>query len=116
MNEDRVIKPFSEFLLSQRRGALHEDLSSALNELLSAVVEHNKPGSLNLTIKFVPTGKGYSPTVVVTDAIKVKAPEGSPESALFFVDNDGNLTRRDPNQPELGLREAPRPDTKEESA
>lgn len=101
----RHVRRFSEFLLEQRRGHLHEQLSDALNEVVTAVVEHEKVGSLTLTVKVTPAGKGYSPTVMLTDAIKLKVPEGAPEAALFFVDDDGNLTRRDPNQPELGLRE-----------
>lgn len=105
---ERVVRPFSEWLLTQRKGHLHEQLSEALVEVVNAVVEHEKVGTLTLKIKVVPGGKGYSPTVTLTDAITLKVPEGAPESALFFVDDDGNLTRRDPNQPELGLREAPR--------
>lgn len=107
---DKTVRPFSEFLLAQRRGALHEQLSDSMNELVSAVVEFEKVGTLTLKIKCAPAGKGYSPTVVLTDAITMKVPEGAPEAALFFVDDDGNLTRRDPNQPELGLRDVATPD------
>ena len=107
---EKTIKPFSEFLLAQRRGALHDQLSDALNELVSAVVEHEKVGTLTLKVKCSPGGKGYSPTVVLTDDLTLKVPEGAPEAALFFVDDDGNLTRRDPNQPELGLRDVATPE------
>lgn len=102
---DRVVRPFSEWMLTQRKGHLHEQLSEALVEVVNAVVEHDKVGTLTLKVKVAPGGRGYSPTVTITDAIVLNVPEGAPESALFFVDDDGNLTRRDPNQPELGLRE-----------
>jgi hypothetical protein len=87
-------KPFAAFLQEQRRGGLHGELSEALQELVRAVEEHRKGGSLTLTLSVKPNGDGV---VVVTDKVAVKLPEGEKGSSIFFVD-DGNLVRNDPRQ------------------
>lgn len=88
-------KPFAAFLQEQRRGALHSELSEALQELVLAVEEHRKAGSLTLTVSVKPFGDG---TVAVTDKLKLSVPEGERGSGIFFVDADGNLVRNDPRQ------------------
>ena len=98
-------KPFSQFLLEQRNGSLHGELSDTLRELVEAVVQHGKPGALTLTVKVSPT-KSYGQYEVV-DEVKVKAPEPDRGASLFFADDRGNLSRSNPRQPELPLREVP---------
>jgi hypothetical protein len=88
-------KPFAAFLHEQRRGALHGELSEKLQELVLAVEEHRKAGTLTLTLSVKPFGDG---TVAITDKIVVKAPEGERGSGIFFADEDGNLSRDDPRQ------------------
>lgn len=102
-------KPFSQFLVEQRRGGLHGELSDRLQEVVAAVAEHQKPGSLTLTLKIKPAEKGIG-QYVVTDEIRAKAPEGARGASLFFADDHGNLSRDDPRQPELPLREVPAAD------
>lgn len=106
MTEDRR-KPFAAFVQEQRSGGLHGELSDGLSELVTAVSEHRKAGTLTLTLKVTPNNDGV--TVTVTDKVAVKAPEADRGAAIFFVDEDGNLLRRDPRQIELPLREVQRP-------
>lgn len=107
-------KPFAAFIQEQRGGGLHGELSDALAELVLACDEHRKAGTLTLTIKVAPNSDGV--TVTVTDKLVVKAPEGERGAALFFVDADGNLNRRDPRQIELPLREVTTPPLREVAA
>lgn len=110
--EDQAVsptKPFSQFLIEQRGGALHGELSEKLQELVAAVAEHDKGGTLSLTITVKPAGTGTS-MYVVADEVKVKTPLGERGASLFFADGEGNLSRSDPRQPELPLREVPAPD------
>lgn len=101
---DKHVRPFAEFLQEQRGGAAHNEVSDAFNELVAAVQQYAKPGELTLTIKVKPAATGGG-TVFVTDKVTLKAPEGDRPAALFFIDADANLSRRDPNQPELpGMR------------
>ncbi len=92
-------KPFAQFLQEQRRGGLHGELSEALQELVRAVEEHRKAGTVTLTVKVAPFGDG---TVAITDRVVLKAPEGERGSGIFFTDADGNLHRQDPRQLEIG--------------
>lgn len=104
-------KPFAAFVQEQRGGGLHGELSDALADLVNAVQETGKPGTLTLAVKVTPNKDGV--TVMVTDKITVKAPEGDRGAAIFFVQGDGNLVRRDPRQIELPLRQVVNPDTGE---
>lgn len=98
-------RPFSQFMIEQRKGGLHGEISEKLQELVAAVVEHEKAGTLTLTVTVKPAGNGTN-QYVVTDEVKVKAPEAARGASLFFADGRGNLSRSDPRQPELPLREA----------
>lgn len=96
-------KPFAAFIQEQRNGGLHGELSDALAELVVAVAEHRKKGMLQLRVIVIPNGDGV--TVTVSDEIKLTAPEGERGAAIFFVDDNGNLSRQNPRQIELPLRE-----------
>lgn len=107
MGEDGPRKPFAAFVQEQRNGGLHAELSEALGELVQAVAQHGKSGTLQLTVKVA--ANGDDTTVTVTDRVVVKVPEGKRAAALFFFDHDGNLLRRNPAQQELPLKEVERP-------
>lgn len=98
-------KPFGQFLLEQRNGALHGELSDRLREMVEAVVQHRKAGTLTITITVKPLSSAGQ--YLVADEVKSKAPEADRGASLFFADGRGNLSRTDPRQPELPLREVP---------
>ena len=52
--------------------------------------------TLHLAVAFDGQGR-----LVVKDEVKVKLPEYSRPETRFFVDKQGNASRRDPNQPVL---------------
>jgi hypothetical protein len=110
--EERVVAPFARFLQEHRGGRLSTELAEALNELVEAVTDTGKAGSLSLTVKIKPAGKGDAHALFVSDDVKVKKPAAERGESLFFADSDSNLTRKDPRQPEIpGLVEVPRPST-----
>jgi len=111
-----IRKPFAAFVQEQRNGGLHGELSEALAELVAAVLEHEKKGALVLTIQVAPNRDGA--TVTVSDKIKLTLPEGERGAAIYFVDEAGNLSRRNPMQQELPLRgvDPPAPTAAEEAA
>jgi len=98
---------FTDVLRETRNGALVDELSAQLTELTKAVVETGKKGTLNLTLSIAPAKGG---AYVVTDEVKLKAPEHDKEATLFFVSNQGDLLRNDPNQITLGLRAVDEPE------
>jgi hypothetical protein len=99
--------PFNQFLLEVRRGSLHAELSERMQDLVNAVAEHEKAGSLTLTIRIAPAGKRTG-QYEISDKLDLKIPEADRGSSLFFGLN-GNLSRSDPRQPELPIREVPAP-------
>ncbi len=56
-------------------------------------------------VKIAPNRDGM--TLTVSDEVKTKEPEGERGAALWFADEDGNLSRRNPMQQELPIREVP---------
>jgi len=107
ITEEHRIRAFTEFLLEHRHGELHGEISASLNELAQSVVGIGKPGTLTITITVEPAGASHE-QVFVKDDVQLKLPKPTRESAICFVDDDSNLVRRDPRQPEIpGLREVP---------
>lgn len=98
----RQIRPFADWLLEQRGGLTHSELSDTLNDVIEAVDEYRKAGSLTFTVKVDPS-KGNA--VVVTDSIKATIPTADRDGSIFFVDDHKNLQRDDPRQPRLPLRD-----------
>lgn len=100
---EQQTRPFTQFLQEQRRGGLHADLSDALNRVVAAVIETGRQGTLAVNLKIKPTGDGM---VQVFDALKLGVPEPEKAASLFYVDEHGNVQRKDPRQTEMPLREA----------
>lgn len=95
-------KPFTDTLVALRFGTLNDDLSEALNELVTKCDATGKGGELKLTIKLKP-GKGGQ--IEVFDDIQVKAPKEERGSSIMFATPEGNLIREDPRQLSIdGLR------------
>ena len=101
--DERQIIPFAQVLQQVARGAAHNKLSELLADLAAAVHEHQKAGTLTIAVKIEPTKGTETLTVMVTSTMK--APQAT-EASIFFSDETGNLTRHDPRQLSLPLRDA----------
>ncbi|MEU0087225.1 hypothetical protein [Streptomyces sp. NPDC006274] len=103
---ERQVRPFAEFLQEQAGGTLHTELSEKLHDLVQAVQETGKGGSITLKIDVKPIPGTDGRTLTVTDAVVTKLPKTERPKSIFFIDDDMNLSRTDPRQPVLtGLRE-----------
>lgn len=98
-------KPFAAFMQEHRGGGLHSELSDLLAELVLATRELGKKGSLTLKLDVAPNADGQ--TVTIVDAITLKKPEASRPAGIWYSDEEGNLSRRNPMQQELPIREVP---------
>lgn len=96
--DEPVVRPFSEFLLQQQYGRTHDELGTALHDLIAAVRETGKAGKLTLTIDVKPLGARDGHQLLVADVVTTKMPQGERPTSMYFVDGDGNLTRTDPTQ------------------
>lgn len=95
---------FAITLQDQRQGALANELSISLNQLVAAVRSTGRPGHLTLKLSITPTAGSDGTTVTLTDDVTVKNPKPKKPSSLFFTCDDGRLTRENPNQQSLPLR------------
>lgn len=96
-------RPFTDVLRDMRFGETLDELTAEFNQLVAAVDNTGKAGSITLTIKLKPSTAG---AIEVTDDIKAKVPQLSKGSSLFFPTVEGNLVRNDPRQSEIpGLKE-----------
>lgn len=88
-------KPFNDTLVQLRFGELHEELTDAMNELVSSVDKTQKGGKLTLTLTLKP-GKGGQ--IELVDDLKVTLPKQEKGSSIMFATPEGNLQREDPRQ------------------
>ncbi|MEE4493533.1 hypothetical protein [Streptomyces sp. BE230] len=103
---EQVVRPFASFLQEQSGGQLHDELSTKLHELIEAIRETGKAGSLSLKIDIKPIAGTDGRTLTVTDTVAARLPKTERPKSIFFATDDGNLSRTDPRQPVItGLRE-----------
>lgn len=99
-------RPALDVLAELRRGKAKNDMTEKFHELITAVQDTGKKGELIIKLVVEPL-KNDKTQVDVTDVIAVKVPTRSLPSSRFFLTDDGNLTRDDPQQEQLGLRGVP---------
>lgn len=69
-----------------------------MRNLVEQVATTRKNGSMSITIKVAAEGD----MLVISDSLSVKLPTLS-ESSMYWVNQDGDLTRDNPMQPQLLL-------------
>lgn len=105
--DDPVVRPFADALRELSGGRSHEELSQSMHDLIGAVRDTGKAGSMTFTIKVAPMKKNAD-ALLVSDSITLRAPQHDRKDSIFYTDKQGNLTRSDPNQLAFeGLREVP---------
>lgn len=110
MSEPGRTRPFAAVFGELNRGRTATEAATALQELVSAVTDTGRKGTMTITITVAPTGAGGA--VQLSDDIKVKRPSFDRAASLFYVTDDGNLSRSDPNQiplPLAGVAPVPEP-------
>jgi hypothetical protein len=96
-------RPFADVLRELDKGRLHAELSAQLQDVIAAVVDTRKPGSVSVTLKVSPDRADGMVRVAAGRTAKV--PQRDRES-LFYVTDDHNLSRDNPIQPTLPLQVA----------
>jgi hypothetical protein len=93
-----MARNFNEIIAEIDSGALLDILSEKLAEVSRAVKETGKVGILDLSLKVKLNKKNQ---VYVSASTKGKIPEEGIAEAVFFVSENGDLTRNDPEQADL---------------
>lgn len=84
-----------------KRGSMAE-LDEALARAVQQVRITGKQAELTYKIKIRPQDVDGD-TVMIDDSISVKTANPIRKSAIFFTNEDGRVSRDDPNQPELPM-------------
>ncbi|MGW4525144.1 hypothetical protein [Amycolatopsis sp. NPDC004378] len=90
---------FAAFLATLNRGRSNRDLSAKLAELVEAIEETGKQGSLTYTIKIKPQKAGGM--VILTDEVRASVPRGERPEAVAFIGPNFALLRNPHDQPSL---------------
>lgn len=98
---------FADVLRDMRGGQSHDELSEALHQLVRQCCETGRAGEVTYTLAVKPTKSAEA--VELTDKIGLKEPRNERGSSLFFVSATFDLTRNNPRQVPLDLREVPPP-------
>jgi len=91
-DSDVTRRSFEHYLRDFEDGDVLDQLTNGMFELLAAVKEHEKKGSLTLTVSVDPH-KDDSSMLRVTAATALKKPERAAESEVWITDGNGNMVR-----------------------
>lgn len=94
----------TDVLRDIRKGRPVEEATMALADVVRAVDETGKEGSVTITLKIKPAKHGGPEKTLIAE-VKSKKPIADIAPAVFFSDQDGDLHRVDPNQNEMQLDE-----------
>jgi len=102
------MKAFNQFLVDLNDGSTHSGLTSDLQELLQAVQNTGRSGSLTLKIKIASASKGGVSVdkITITADRKLELPKPEQPQDFFWLTDDAEPTRQHPRQNSLDLRSA----------
>lgn len=92
---------FGDYLREIDKGRLHAELSARFQDLIQAVSEHGKAGSVTVKIGLKPVSGMDGDVVRLAGEVKLNAPQPTLNETLFYVDDTFNLSRRDPRQGDI---------------
>lgn len=90
------VRPFAHVLGEINRGAVADEAAAALAELVAAVRDTGRKGTVKLTITVAPFS-GSEEVIQVTGTVDLKAPKPHQPASIFYADDTGSLSRNDPN-------------------
>lgn len=90
------VRPFADVLSEVNKGVIADEAATRLAELVTAVQETGKKGTVKVIIEVAPV-KGNDTLVQVSGAVDARVPKHAAPTSFFYPDPDGNLSRNDPN-------------------
>lgn len=98
---------FTDILGFINRGALLDEATVSCAELVKAVRDTGKAGSITISLTVEPF-KGSDDTLQVAGRVGVKLPRALAHASVMFTDDTGGLHRSDPTRPTLPFAETQR--------
>lgn len=110
LDEGKRTRPFADFLNEHNGGEGHREASEKIQEVVQAVIDTGKAGSVTLKVDVAPMKGAEDGTLMIAVNVAAKVPVTPSKAAVFYADDDNNLTRTDPKQLTFeGLREVEGP-------
>lgn len=113
MNPTPHMRPALDVMAELRSGRLHNELTEGLHSLIAAALDTGAKGAITLKLTVNPrkTDDFETPQIEISDQVTVQRPKRSANPSIFYVTDDGNASRNDPNQETFtSLREVPAAD------
>ena len=98
------------FLAPLSEGEIVPDLTNKIHEVVRAVRDTGKAGTIKLSLKISPC-EGSDRQVVVNADIDAKTPQMARPMSIYFTDENGGLHRQDPRQMGFDFSEEKNPAT-----
>ena len=93
---------FADTIRQLSGGRLDELLLESMREVIAGVHNTGKPGKLTLILTVKPNEENR--TVFIDPDVKTAVPKPNAGASLFFSNEEGELMRTDPLQPEFAFR------------
>lgn len=100
-----MTRPITDTLRSIQGGALVDEATDKLRELMLAVEETGKGGKLLLEVSVAKLTRGGAMTL--KGRVKTTMPAEAPAEQIFWLSPDGDPLSEDPSQQKLDLKVAP---------
>lgn len=100
--DDPQVRPLAAALQEIDRGRLHRQGSNQLHELIAACLRFGKDGDITIKVH-IHVANVDEARLEVSGTVTTKLPQPSAKTSIFFVDENGNLTRQDPSQLEFDV-------------
>lgn len=91
---------FADWMRGHARGSVNDEATAELADVVEAVTELGKKGTVTIEVTVEPSGRGGQ-SVILAAVVKTKKPEPAPEAGLFFVGDHGALHRNSPHHPQM---------------
>ena len=95
---------FVRFLMDMKNGQVAAQINRHFDEVVEGVLATGAQGELTVKVKVKPSRFAQGGAVLEIEAehkCDAKIPELKPGRSIFFVTNEGRLTRSDPAQEEM---------------
>lgn len=98
------MRPITQIMADYNDGKFVEELTETLHNLIGDCTSTGKKGKLSITIELKPA-KGATPALNLSMDYTDKSPDFDRPSEYMFVTENFDLTRENPKQRKLELRE-----------
>ncbi|MDY7537654.1 hypothetical protein QN372_00695 [Undibacterium sp. RTI2.1] len=100
-------KAFAVVLQDLRDGRVHAEFTKLFGELVAQVKETGKGGEISLKLKIKPATRGADvDKITIADVITITQPKPERGEDIYWLTDDGDLSRNHPRQGNLELRDA----------